>query len=129
MDIEKMYNDFRIEIEKICTPEILKQVTTIKLIKDDKDVGILCYIPQNGYIYIDALYIIPEYRRKGVGKGAVLNWYEDFKDDEIRLHIVNTNYPALSFWHSVFELEAIENNSIDTLYRIKGAKEKKHECS
>lgn len=28
--IESLYNAFRVEIEKICTPEILKQLTTKK---------------------------------------------------------------------------------------------------
>ena len=123
MEKIKLYNAFRVEIEKMCTPEILKQVTTVKLIRDDKTVGILCYIPQDGFIYIDALYVIPEYRNKGVGKNAVLSWYEDFKGDEVRLHIVHKNEIALNFWNSIFDLEEIENNFLDSLYKVKGVKQ------
>ena len=119
---ESLYNAFRVEIEKICTPEILKQLTTIKLIKDDIDVGILSFIRQDEWIYIDALYVIPEYRKKGVGKNAVLNWYDEYKDEEIRLHIVHKNAPAQKFWKSIFELEEIESSFLDTLYRIKKLK-------
>jgi len=121
-DEEKLYNAFRVEIEEICTPEILKQVTTVKLIEDDKAVGIFCYIKQRGFIYIDALYVVPEYRRKGIGKNAVLNWYEDFKNEEIRLHIVHKNETAYKFWTSIFEIEPIESNFLDTLYLIRGEK-------
>ena len=125
MDIkstEDLYNAFRVEIEKICTPEILKQLTTIKLIKDDVDVGILSFIRQDEWIYIDALYVIPEYRHQKIGKNAVLNWYDEYKDEEIRLHIVHKNKPAQKFWKGIFELEEIESNCLDTLYRIKKLK-------
>lgn len=121
---EDLYNEFRVEIEKICTPEILKQVTTIKLIKDDEDVGILCFIRQDEWIYIDALYVIPECRHQGIGKNAILNWYDEHKDEEIRLHIVHKNEVAQKFWKSIFELEEIESNFLDALYRIKSLKER-----
>jgi ribosomal protein S18 acetylase RimI-like enzyme len=117
---EELYLSFRNEIEKICTPEILKEVTTIKIIEDDKQVGIMCYIRQDGFAYIDAIYIKPEYRRSGIARNTVLNWYEDFKDTEIRLHIVKKNHPAYKFWNSIFRLETIEETFLDVLYKVKG---------
>ena len=122
MDNIELYLKFRQEIDKIVVPELLKVVTPIKIIKDDKDVGILCYIRQDEWVYIDAVYVIPEYRHQGVAKNSILNWYEDFKDEEIRLHIINENKPALKFWNSIFELEVIESDVLEALYRIRGVK-------
>ena len=119
---ERLYNAFRKEIEEICTPEILKCVVTEGVMADEKIVGIFCYVKQEAWYYIDALYILPNYRRQGLGKQTALNWYEKFKDSEVRLHIVNKNYVAMDFWHSIFELEVIEGNFLDTLYRVKGVR-------
>lgn len=119
-DNERLYMSFRNEIEKICTPEILKEVTTLKIIEDDKQVGLMCYIQQEGWVYIDALYIEPEYRRNQIARNTVLSWYEDFKTDEIRLHIVKKNKIAMSFWNSIFKLEEIEESFLDVLYKVVG---------
>ena len=80
------------------------------------------WLRQDEWIYIDALYVIPEYRHHNIGKKAVLNWYDEHKDEEIRLHIVHKNEPAQKFWKGIFELEEIESNFLDTLYRIKSLK-------
>ena len=40
--------------------------------------------------------------------------------EEIRLHIVNKNKVAYDFWNSIFVLEPIESNAVDTLYKVKG---------
>lgn len=122
-NIVNYYLDFRKEIDKICVPEILKCVSTNLIMHDGKQVGILCYAIQPGHYYIDCLYVAPGYRRKGLAKKAVSDFYELCKHQEIRLHIVNENKKACGFWNSVFDLEPIESNFVDTLYKVRCLKE------
>lgn len=117
--IDELYLEFRQEIERICVPEILKCVRTTKIVADGKTVGIFCTANDE---YIDCLYIVPEYRRKGIGTQTVLDWYEKHMGNNIRLHIIHKNYPAIKFWNSIFELELIEENKVDGLYRVRGLK-------
>ena len=115
MTIRELYLEFRQEVDKICVPEILKCVWRKPIMLEGKTVGLLCYTDN----YIDCLYIKPEYRRRGLASGTILEWYKRQKGKEIRLHIIKKNKVALKFWTSLFELEPIEENEIDTLYRIK----------
>jgi ribosomal protein S18 acetylase RimI-like enzyme len=109
-----LYLKFRQELDKICVPEILKMVQTTEIKYGDKVAGILCTNPD----YIDCLYILPEYRRKGIGRKAVLEWWQQNHRPDVRLHIINNNRPALRFWKSIFVLKRIGGNEIDTLYEI-----------
>ena len=110
-----MYLSFRQELDRICVPEILKIVDTTKIMHEGNVVGILCANPD----YIDCIYILPEYRRRGLARKAVLNFWENnpYKHD-VRLHIIRKNKPALRFWKGIFELELLEGNESDDLYRI-----------
>lgn len=113
------YKNFRKELDNICVPEILKCVSTTPIYCDKKQVGIFCYAIQPKHIYIDCLYVEPDYRRKGLARKTVLDFYNNTMYGEIRLHIINENKVAYDFWSSIFELEPIESNSVDTLYKIK----------
>lgn len=117
--VKDLYLKFRAELDKMCVPEILDQVQTTKIMHEGKVAGILCTTMD----YIDCLYILPEYRRKGLGKKAVIEWWQKspYKHD-VRLHIIHVNKPAQKFWNSIFELELLEKNAIDGLYRIGGLK-------
>ncbi len=125
MDNVELYLKFRKELDKICVPEILKCVETEPIYCDQKKVGIFCHVEQPYFSYIDCLYIEPEYRNRGLATDKVIEWYRKQKKKEIRLHIINENKPALKFWTSLFNLELIEENGIDSLFRIIG--EKKNE--
>lgn len=119
----KLYSEFRKELDKICIPEILGCVETIKIRNvTGEAVGIMCVAYTAGWKYIDCLYILPGYRRMGIAKAAVLDFFKENKYWEIRLHILNKNRPAKKFWNSIFDLERMEENGIDTLYMIKGLK-------
>lgn len=120
--ILELYTKFRQEIDKICIPEILKCVNITPIWWEGKQVGIVCYVIQPTHLYIDCVYVEPEYRRKGLAKTAVLSVYETFKDNEIRLHIINENKVAYDFWNDIFDLEYLEGNAVDTLYKVGGLK-------
>ena len=123
MNALSMYLDFRNELDKICVPEILKVVNTLPIWYDEKQVGMLCYVENaEGFTYIDCLYVVPEYRRKGLARHTVNEFLDKHKGREIRLHIINKNRIAYNFWTSFFELEEIEGNFVDTLYKIKGVR-------
>ena len=119
----EMYLQFRHEIDRICVPEILKCVNTERIRYKGQLAGMLCYAGEDAWNYIDCLYIIRKFRRKGAAREAVLKWYESHNDKEIRLHIINRNNVAYAFWTSIFDIEALESNAVDTLYRVKGVKE------
>ena len=116
----ELYLQFRRELDKICVPEILK-LNQPRLIRENGvTVGLLCAAPD----YIDCIYILPEYRRKGIAKKQLLAHWEANKNYDMRLHIINNNQSALKFWNRIFKLENLGGNKIDTLYRIRGVKNK-----
>ena len=119
----KIYLKFRAELDRICVPEILKVVESIPIEFENKAIGLFCVANCEYWKYIDCIYIQPEHRRKHIGADFVKHWYEKNKDCEIRLHIINNNKPALEFWSSIFHLQAMDGNDIDTLYRVKECKE------
>lgn len=118
----ELYLKFRQELDALCVPLILKSEETYPIKCDGKTVGILCTDNQ----YIDCIYILPEYRKRGLARREVLKWYEAHKDNALRrprLHIINNNEPAKKFWSILFELDTIAISRIDTLYEIQGLKE------
>ena len=112
----ELYLLFRQELDKICVPEIMKLVQTIPIKHEEKLVGILCATPN----YIDCVYVLPEYRRIGLAKKAVIDFYKESEGNEIRLYIINKNKPAFGFWNGLFKLEEIKRDKIDGLDRIIG---------
>ena len=116
-----LYLNFREEIDRLFIPDFLKYMVDVIPIGEGAEIGIMCIARCDTWLYIDCLYICPEYRRQGLGKRAVLDWYKK-QNEEIRLHIINNNTVALKFWQSIFELQEIEIGEIDTLFRIKRAK-------
>jgi ribosomal protein S18 acetylase RimI-like enzyme len=111
-----MYLEFRRELDKMWVPVALENTDCIEQITyNGKTVGIICGSPS----YIDCVYVMPEYRKKGLAKQAVLEYYERYgKKRLIRLHIINNNTAAQKFWNSIFELKPLEWSLTDTLYEI-----------
>lgn len=113
----EMYTKFRTEIDSMCAPQILKQCNVVRIADGDTEIGMMCV--KDGYI--DCLYVLPEHRKQGHGRKTVqayIKRYGMLRD----LHILNTNPVAKAFWESIFDLEPVEINSIDTYYRIKAVK-------
>lgn len=114
-----MYLEFRKELDRICVPKILESsLNVIDIEYEGKKVGILC--TDNNYI--DCVYIFPEYRRKGLAKKAILDWYNSLENKQVQFHVINENKTAKKFWESIFELELIEFDTICALYEIVGVK-------
>lgn len=114
-----MYTKFRAEIDAMYSPLVLDECDgVIEIMHNTQQIGLLCVKDK----YIQGLYILPEYRRMGFGRKAVLNYIEEYGTPK-DLTILNTNYDAINFWNSIFELEILKANSIDTYYKIKATKE------
>ena len=116
MDKVKLYKEFRKELDEYAVPLIINNVNYVTLMYENEKVGFACLVGD----YLDAFYILPEYRRKGIGTIMVKNLYKKHKFK--RLHIINRNIPALEFWKKNFKLKEIEFNFCDTLYEIEGEK-------
>ncbi len=128
--LREMYLAFRKTMDNYCFPLIKEWATkqkgfiTLYDDNDDKDkrkpVGFLIVIDD----YVDGIYVIPEHRRKGIAKKAVMDYLK--RGGVItRLHIIRTNTPALNFWKSIFVLEPENDCPVDVLYRV--IRRKEHE--
>jgi predicted acetyltransferase len=121
---EKMYHEFRNEIDSYCFPLLqkwAKQTGCYRYIMYEGEVvGFLMVIDK----YIEGIYVEPEYRRKGLARQAILDYIKDGNNVE-KLHIVRSNNTAYKFWNSIFELHEINSNICDVLYYIARVKERK----
>ena len=116
MDKVKLYKKFRKELDEYAVPLIIDNFEYIELLEDNKVVGFACMVGD----YLDAFYILPEYRKKGIGSKLSKELYKKYNFK--RLHIINANIPAIKFWKKNFELRKLEINFCDTLYEILGGK-------
>ena len=121
----EMYLAFRKTVDNYCFPLIKEWATKQKGFitlydnndNDDKDkrkpVGFLIVIDG----YVDGIYVMPEHRRKGIAKKAVMDY---LKSGGVitRLHIIRTNTPAIKFWKSIFVLEPENDCPVDVLYNV-----------
>ena len=117
-----LYKSFRAELDDMCVPIIVqKELKIIRpIIADGKTVGMI-----GGFLdYIDCLYVLPEYRGRGLARKAALEYVKGNLGYGVRLRIINNNEVAKAFWNSVFVLKEIGGNSVDTVYEIEGVKTK-----
>ena len=109
----RFYALFRRELDRYCIPLILNISEISPIFHEGRQVGFLSVVGD----YLDGLFILPEYRRMGLGKKAVLEWIEAHGMPRT-LHIVNSNLGAKRFWEELFELAVVDENEVDTLYSI-----------
>ena len=120
----ELYLKFRRELDEMCVPQIVSELEHIEyIVVDGETVGMVG--GDDGYI--DVVYVLPEYRRRGLAREAVLSWYERYHTPNTSLDIINNNYTAKQFWNSLFELHKIYDNGISSLYRILSVKPQKGE--
>lgn len=119
-----MYLDFRLCIERIMFRSLKEWAgdgfRIIRSDEDSKPVGFLIVIDR----YVSAIYVCPEYRRRGLARKAVMEYLSDGNAIDT-LHIVNGNDAAKAFWDSIFVLEEIDFCPVDTLYktvRLRGSR-------
>lgn len=112
MSQEEMYKKFRLDLEEYAIPLMLENVDYYDLKYENKIVGFYCLEDT----YLDAFYILPEYRRKKIGSKLVKEVYK--KHNFKTLHIINNNIPALNFWKKNFKLRKKAINFCDTFYEI-----------
>lgn len=118
----ELYRQFRRTIDEYVFPMILKS-------EEDDYVPIECDGKQVGFLivcddgYVDAIYVLPEYRRRGLARKAVLD-YMDAGHEIDRMHIVHTNETASKFWNSIFELDGGDSSYIDRMYYVVSRRDK-----
>ncbi len=117
---QEMYLAFRETIDRCCFPYLSKwnvESDGYRLIMcDGKLVGFLMVIDK----YVNGIYVMPEYRRKGLARKAVMQFLADGGEIET-LRIVRGNQTAQAFWRSLFKLKRIDSWPTDILYRVVGS--------
>lgn len=101
------------------------QLKMIKVEQDGQVIGVLTFVVLYGNIYIDDLFIKPEYRRRGIGK-QLLNKVEEYgRDAGVKLISLNTfRFQAPVFYEKCgYQLEYLrkdmENDKLDRYYFCK----------
>lgn len=128
---EKYYKKFRKELDEMCAPLVLDMYTELKpIFGGRKKVGMIGAEILDRYyrpiVFIDCVYVEPEYRRNGYAKTAVLHFVEEHLKDgyRVELDIINNNKAAKSFWTGLFDMIELDSNYVDTRYEITKVKEK-----
>lgn len=116
----ELYKAFRKELDPMWLPDFFSsKMQAIDLTYNGKAVGIFC-VYRN---LIDCLYVLPEYRRKGIAERAVRRWAEGEKKYYGKVvYIVHANKSAYKFWNKIFELKEIQRDKVEAVYRIEGYK-------
>ena len=106
-----MYLAFRREIDTIAFPLIPCDFVEI----EDKGAVRGFLMVEDGYV--DGIWIDPRFRRRGLGRKAVLDYVKRNGLPNC-LHTVKTNVRAINFWKSIFVMEKLEENEVDILWRV-----------
>lgn len=118
----EMFLAFREHINRICHSNMVKMSKAGNeyrvITHEGKTVGFLMLI--NGYV--EGIYVMPEYRRRGLARKAVIDYIGEGGVIEL-LHIANGNEVAQAFWESLFLLKRINENPVDALYEVVGIRE------
>lgn len=116
---QEMYLAFRETIDRLCFPDLRKWSVESDgyrlIVCDGKPVGFLMVLDK----YVNGIYVMPEYRRKGLARKTVIRFLEEGGEIET-LHVIHGNTVGLSFWKSLFKLKKIDSCPTDTLYRVVG---------
>lgn len=126
MTEKEMYLNFRTELDNMAFPLIKDWANATGGIEmayeEGKAVGFMIVVDS----YIDALYVLPDYRRKGIASRLVMDYCEKYGTPE-RLTIISTNVAAIKFWQEIFyisPLSYVDPNPVDITYRIVGIKKR-----
>ena len=115
-DTENMYNweidsihpDLRTRpnVQELIRKDVDQSIKDTQMIMDgDKTIGMftVCMIDDGEWRYIGEIYLIPEYRGKGIGTSILKNEINNY--DRIRLKVATTNDKAIKLYKSLgFEI-------------------------
>ena len=117
-----LYIKFQQELNTFWLSNYLKhkEIEVIDIKHDEKTVGIL--VVEQGD-FINCIYVEPDYRRMGLAKTAVKDYFKG-KNSLPSLIIIDNNTKAKKFWHSIFELMIVDKDvlELETKYRAIGWK-------
>ena len=111
-DTENMYNweiesihpdqQTKPDVQELIRKDVQESIKDTQMIMDgDKTIGMFtaCMIDGGEWRYIGEIYLIPEYRGKGIGTSILKNEIDKF--DKIRLQVATTNTGAIKLYESL----------------------------
>lgn len=107
-EIESIHPDLRTktDVQELIRKDVDQSIKDTQMIMDgDKTIGMFtaCMIDDGEWRYIGEIYLIPEYRGKGIGTSILKNEINNY--DRIRLKVATTNDKAIKLYKSLgFEI-------------------------
>lgn len=103
-EIESIHPDLQTKpnVQELIRKDVQESIKDTQMIMDgDKTIGMFtaCMIDGGEWRYIGEIYLIPEYRGKGIGTSILKNEIDKF--DKIRLQVATTNTGAIKLYESL----------------------------
>lgn len=103
-EIESIHPELRIkpDVQELIRKDVQQSIKDTQMIMDgDKTIGMFtaCMIDDGEWRYIGEIYLIPEYRGRGIGTSILKNEIDNF--DKIRLQVATTNTQAIKLYESL----------------------------
>lgn len=103
-EIESIHPDLRTKphVQELIRKDVQQSIKDTQMIMDgDKTIGMFtaCMIDDGEWRYIGEIYLIPEYRGRGIGTSILKNEIDNF--DKIRLQVATTNTGAIKLYESL----------------------------
>lgn len=122
--MSSLYLNFRQELDKMIVNQIINECMQsgefVKIESDNKVVGFLSI---KGANYIDGIYVLPEYRGKGIATTTVRDYLKRSGLLHYSLHIIKRNKTANDFWGKIFPSDKWDwkveaEDDIDVLWEV-----------
>lgn len=78
------------------------------------------YVPDDCQVSIHEFFILRQFRRRGLGREAAIKFFDDFPGKYFIAQL-ETNIPAIEFWHSIYKnlkIEYDERTEVESGIRI-----------
>ena len=103
-EIESIHPDLRTKphVQELIRKDVQQSIKDTQMIMDgNKTIGMFtaCMIDDGEWRYIGEIYLIPEYRGRGIGTSILKNEIDNF--DKIRLQVATTNTQAIKLYESL----------------------------
>lgn len=121
-DYQKCFED---TIGLVNIVEIIKSDYTYIAVNNDELIGIIIGIPNEDCVLINALYVVPKYRRLGIATKLMNKFIKDYGEEDLKLLVMVENGDLVEFYEK-FDFEVIDtllpkkyNISSYVMYRTK----------